>query len=193
MGQGSPGILKRLRSLTASNPKSTPTFVSHTTLLRETSDSPPRQRDSIRNATVMSPLDFTEEDYAQFSVNYIGSATLAPPMTPWSVVDALELFSNEGVAKGQAAVPKNVIQMQISALGINLSDKKHKLFVNRNYPRNQIAGYCLHPNSPKYFAFGSQRPGFPDDIKCHIFKPLQATTEQIMDAVKFWLEMDPIS
>ncbi len=173
---------------------SNPSFVAHTPLLRQhsttTTDPPPSKRDSIRN-TVLSPLDFCEEEYAKFSVNYVGSATLAPPMTQQSVLDALELFT-EGMAKGQAAVPKNVIQMQVSALGINLSDRKHQLFVNRNYPRNQVVGYCLHPRDTNYFAFSSQKPGFPDSIKCHVFRQLHDPTEQIIEAVKFWLEFDPI-
>ncbi len=192
----SPNILRRLRSLTSSAPKPNPSFISHTPLLRQhsdaTMDSPPKKRDSIRTP-ILSPLDFSEEDYARFSVNYVGSATLSPPMSPQSVEEALKLFTNEGVAKGQAAVPKNVIHMQVSSLGINLSDKKHRLFVNRNYPRNQLAGHCIHPQDPQYFAFSSQKPGFPSTIKCHVFRQLHVSTEQIMDAIKFWLELDPIS
>lgn len=97
------------------------------------------------------------------------------------------------MAAGQAAIPKYAIDMQISALGINLSDKKHKLFVNRNYPRKHLVGYCQHPSDPNYFAFASPKPGFADSMKVHVFKRGTESTERILDAIKFWLEVEPIS
>ena len=168
------GILKRLRSLTIAQRSSSPTasFVSHTPLLKQPSSS---------------------RDYARFSVNYVGSAALELPLTPQSVLEAITVFNEEGVAAGQAAVQGNVIHMQVSSLGIDLTDKKHRLFVNRNYPRKQLVGYCVHPNDSKCFAIASQRPGFPSSMKVHVFRPVQEPTQQILDAIKFWLEIDPVS
>jgi len=192
------GILQRLKSLTISTRSSTSpvaSFVSHTPFLKQQSpakDLPQRRRDSIQNSNVFSPLDFSEDDYARFSVNYVGSAALDLPLTPSSIVKAIKAFSEEGVAGGQAAVPKNVIHMQVSSLGITLTDKKHRLFVNRNYPRKQLEGCCVHPKNSKYFAVASQRPGFPSSMKVHVFRQVQESTEQIMDAIKFWLEIDPV-
>ena len=187
------GILKRLRSLTIAQRSSSPTasFVSHTPLLKQPSSS--RDQPQHHPGHVLSPLDFTDEDYARFSVNYVGSAALELPLTPQSVLEAITVFNEEGVAAGQAAVQGNVIHMQVSSLGINLTDKKHRLFVNRNYPRKQLVGYCVHPNDSKCFAIASQRPGFPSSMKVHVFRPVQEPTQQILDAIKFWLEIDPIS
>ena len=171
-----------------------PSFQSHTQLHKKLSpahDIPQRRRDSVSSPTIFSPFDFTDEDYAKFRVTYIGSAALEPPMTQTSVVDAMNKFSEHGVAAGQAAVAKNSINMQVSALGINLSDKKHKLFVNRNYPRKQLAGYCAHPTDDSYFAFASRRPGYSTSLKVHVFKRGNEPVEQVLDAIKFWLELDP--
>ena len=187
------GILKRLRSLTIAQRSSSPaaSFVSHTPLLKQPSSS--RDQPQHHPGHVLSPLDFTDEDYARFSVNYVGSAALELPLTPQSVLEAITVFNEEGVAAGQAAVQGNVIHMQVSSLGINLTDKKHRLFVNRNYPRKQLVGYCVHPNDSKCFAIASQRPGFPSSMKVHVFRPVQEPTQQILDAIKFWLEIDPVS
>ena len=105
----------------------------------------------------------------------------------------MRAFNEDGMAAGQAAVSRNVIHMQVSSLGINLTDKKHQLFVSRNYPRKQLEGYCVHPQDSKCFAFASHRPGFPHSIKCHVFREVQEPVQQIMDSVKFWLELEPIS
>lgn len=137
-------------------------------------------------------MDFTEEEYARFSVHYVGSATLDPPFTTNSIIKALQVFSQSGVAGGKAAVPKNVISMQISALSIMLIDKKHKLFINRNYPRKQIVGYCMHPLDHAYFSFATHRPGF-SDLKVHVFMQLSEPLTQLLDSLNFWLQMDPIS
>ena len=187
------GILKRLRSLTIAQRSSSPTasFVSHTPLLKQPSSS--RDQPQHHPGHVLSPLDFTDEDYARFSVNYVGSAALELTLTPQSVLEAITIFNEEGVAAGQAAVQGNVIHMQVSSLGINLTDKKHRLFVNRNYPRKQLVGYCVHPNDSRCFAIASQRPGFPSSMKVHVFRPVQEPTQQILDAIKFWLEIDPVS
>lgn len=187
------GLTTNSTSYTATRPS----FQSHTQLHKKispTSDIPPRRRDSINSSpTILSPLEFTEEDYAKFSVTFIGSATLDKPLTRQSILDALAAFNESGTAAGQAAITKNVIDMQVSALGINLSDKKHKLFVNRNYPRKQLVGYCLHPHDSNYFAFGSPKPGFSNCMKVHVFRRGTETTEQILDAIRFWLEIEPIS
>jgi len=75
-------------------------------------------------------------------VNYVGSAALDLQLSP-SSKEAIKAFSEEGMAGGQAAIPKNVIHMRVSSLGITLTDKEHWLFVNRNYPRKQLEGCCL--------------------------------------------------
>ena len=199
------GIVRRIRSLTAtlsqranlsSSSVTRPSFQSHTQLhkkLSPTHDVPQRRRDSIQSPTILSPFDFSDEDYAKFRLTYVGSASLDPPLTRQSVVDAMNKFSEQGTAGGQAAKVKNSISMQVSALGINLSDKTHKLFVNRNYPRKQLEGYCSHPTDDNYFAFASRRPGFWSSLKVHVFRRGSEPVEQILDAIQFWLEIDPIT
>jgi hypothetical protein len=124
-------------------------------------------------------------------VTYIGSAALAPPLSQQSVLDALRVFGEQGTAAGQAAVVKNSIEMQVSALGINLSDRKRRLFINRNYPRKQLEGYCAHPCDDNHFAFASRRPGYSSSLKVHVFKRGSESVPQILDAIQFWLEIDP--
>ena len=124
-------------------------------------------------------------------MTYIGSAIVELPFSPASVTRAQTLFQEKGVAGGRAAVAKNVIQMHISVLGITLIDKKHRLFVHRNYPRNQLAGYCRDSENERVFAFGSRRPGYPSEIKCHVFRQVQETSDHILQALKHWLEQDP--
>lgn len=102
------------------------------------------------------------------------------------------MFKEGGVAAGKAAVAKNVIQMHVSSLGVNLVDKKHRLFVNRNYPRKQVVGYCRHGNDEKLFAFASIRQGYPDEIKVHMFRRLEESTEQIIQAFYHWLKLPPL-
>ena len=199
------GIVRRLRSLTNTLSQRTlvgvpsatrPSFQSHTQLHKKLSpanDIPQRRRDSVTSPTIVSPFDFTDEDYAKFHVTYVGSATLDPPLTQQSVVEAMNVFSERGTAAGQAAVVKNSVCMQVSALGINLSDKKRKLFIYRNYPRKQLEGYCAHPTDADFFAFASRRPGY-SSLKVHVFKRGGSEpVEQILDAVQFWLEIDPVA
>lgn len=197
--------MRRLRSLTTSLSQRThpstsavtrPSFQSHTQLHKKLSpannDIPQRKRDSVvHSPTIFSPFDFTNEDYAKFSVTYIGSAALNPPLSQQSVLDALRVFSEQGTAAGQAAIMRNSIDMQVSALGINLSDRKRKLFINRNYPRKQLEGYCAHPCDDNYFAFASRRPGYASSLKVHVFKRGSESVPQILDAIQFWLEIDP--
>ena len=95
------------------------------------------------------------------------------------------------MASGRAAVVKNMIQMHVSSAGINLIDKKHRLFVNRNYPRKQLVGYCRHTEDERVFAFASQRPGYPDEMKCHVFRQVQESTDHILQAIRHWLELAP--
>lgn len=130
----------------------------------------------------------TEEDYACFTVTYVGSTNTEPPFTQQAILDALQSFGTRGAAGGVAFVPKNSVSMQVAALGITLSDQSRLLFVSRNYPRKQVAGYCVHPSLPGYFAFATRRPGF-DTLRCHVFKQLDQPCEQIVGAMKFWLEM----
>lgn len=152
-----------------------------------------KRKDTVAVPTASSGMELGEEDYVRFSVNYVGSATLDPPFTPQSITQAMQMFNQNGVAAGMAAVPKNTISMHVSALGINLSDKKHKLFVSRNYPRKQIAGYCVHKMDEHYFGVATRRPGF-DDLKVHVFMQVHASepVSHIMDSIKFWLQIDPL-
>lgn len=190
------GLLKKLRCIT--NPHkplcqtvSQPSFVSHTPPPHSptTSSSSPSSSDTSFKATPLSPLDIPEEQFARFSVTYVGSAVTEPPFSPASLAHSLSVFQEGGIAAGKAAVSKNVIQMHVSSLGINLVDKKHRLFVNRNYPRKQLVGYCRHPDDSKLFAFGSLRQGYPNEIKCHVFRRVQESTEQILQAIHHWLEL----
>ena len=79
-----------------------------------TKDLPQWRRDLVQNFNVFLPLHFSEDDYARFSVNYVGSAALDLQLSPSSIIEARKAFSEEGMAGGQAAVPKNVIHMQVS-------------------------------------------------------------------------------
>lgn len=196
-------FLKRFRSLTmslsnrhaVSPPTPTrPSFQSHTYLHKQLSpanDIPPKKRDAIQNPLLVSPRNITEEDYARFTVSYVGSASLYLPFTRDSALDALQAFEEGGVAAGQAAFSKNSIEMQVSALSVSLTDKSHKLFVTRNYPRKQIQGFCVHPSNAKYLALATQRPGFPTSIKVHVFVHGEEPSSQIIDSFKYWLEMEP--
>ena len=189
------GLLHRLKTLTLSQRSH-----HHTHSVKEPakfyipastdSDSSPEhslvKKDDVAACTGVC---LTDEDYARFTVAYIGSTNTDPPFAQQAILDGLLSFSTHGVAAGQAAITKNSISMQVAALGITLSDQSHNLFVTRNYPRNQIAGYCMHPNLPGYFAFATRRPGF-DTLKCHVFKQLDQSCEQIMGSMKFWLEMN---
>lgn len=195
------GFIQRLKYI--ANPHkplsptaSQPTFVSHTPPSQSPVSTPGRTADSSEDSiksTLLSPLEIPEEDFVRFSVTYVGSAVVKLPFSSSSLTQALALFQEGGIAAGRAAVVKNVVQMHISALGINLIDKKHRLFVNRNYPRKQLAGYCRHPEDQKVFAFGSRRPGYPHEIKCHVFRQVQESADHVMEAIHHWLEMDPTS
>ena len=147
--------------------------------------------ETVTAPTIISGMEFSEEDYVRFSVNYVGSATLDPPFTPQSITRAMQMFNQNGVAAGMAAVPKNTISMHVCALGINLSDKKQQMFVTRNYPRKQIAGHCSHQMDNHYFGFATWRPGF-GDLKVHVFMQVAEPVTQILDSIKFWLQIDPL-
>lgn len=124
----------------------------------------------------------------------MGSAQLESLLlSQHSVEEALGLFAAKGTASGQAAVVKNTVYLQVSALGINLTDKTRKMFIHRNYPRKTIAGYCRHARDSKVFAFSSYRPGFPKIQKVHVFRCGAEPVEQVLSAIKYWLKMDPIT
>lgn len=139
-----------------------------------------------------SPLELGEDEYAKFSVTYVGSATRDSPLTPDCVEDAMVLFSTDGTAGGQAAVAKNTVQLQVTSLGVNLTDRSRRLFIHRNYPRKSIAGYCAHPSNPQLFAVVSDRPGFHNIRKVHVFRCGAEPVGQILDAIRYWLKMEPI-
>ena len=123
----------------------------------------------------------------------MGSATQNNPLSQYSIQDALNQFATEGTAAGQAMVSKNTIHLQISSMGINLTDKTRKMFVHRNYPNKTIVGFCQHHDDGKHFAFASHRPGFPNAKKVHVFCCGVEPVEQILAAMKYWLHLDPVA
>lgn len=154
-------------------------------------DVPRKKKDFITVPTTVA--EFSEEDFVKFSVNYVGTCNLVGPFSSNSIVQALEAFQEGGVSAGMAPITKNCVSMHISLLGINLSDKKHKMFVSRHYPRKQIVGFGQHPiTDGAYLAFGTYRPGFADQIKVHVFyDPSQQIVNQIMDGIEYWLQLNP--
>lgn len=136
----------------------------------------------------LSSFESAESDHAKFSVTYVGSANIPGPFSSRLVSKSLEMFKEGGVAVGGASVPKNTIIMHISSLGINLTDKKQKMFINRNYPRKQILGHSLNPVEKEYFGFATSRPGFRDQIRVHVFSQLTEPVKQVVDAMIFWLD-----
>ena len=171
-----------------------PSFQAHTYLhkqLSPASDLPPRRRDAVQNPLLVIPQNITEEDYARFTVTYVGSASLYLPFSRDSILDALQMFEEEGMAAGLAAYSKNSVDLQVSALSVSLTDKSHKLFVTRNYPRKQIEGFCVHPENSKYFTFATQRPGFPNNMKVHVFTNGEESSSQIIESLQYWLEIAP--
>ena len=119
---------------------------------------------------------------------YVGSANLPGPFSSRLVSKSLEMFKEGGVGVGGASVPKNTIVMHISSLGINLTDKKQTMFINRNYPCKQILGHSLSPVEREYFGFATVRPGFRDQIRVHVFSQLTEPIKQVVDAMIFWLD-----
>jgi len=158
------------------------------TTVDETVQAPP----SGGSVSLPSPLDFTDEEYAKFQVTYLGSSTQDYMLSQHSVEDALYQFSKDGTSSGQAAIVKNVISLQVSSLGINLTDKSKKLFINRNYPLKTIIGFCQHYSDGKHFAFATERPGFPNLKKVHVFQCLSEPPKQVLAAMRYWLQMDPV-
>jgi hypothetical protein len=189
------GLLKRLRCIANTHKPlcqtgSHPTFISHTPPPSHHPHTSHKHSPSQSDlSSPLSPLDFPEEQYARFPVTYVGSAVTEPPFTPASLARSLSAFREGGVAAGRAAVVKNVIQMHVSPGGINLIDKKHRLFVNRNYPRKQVVGYCGDAGDERLFAFASLRQGYPNEIKCHVFRRVHESTEQILQAIHHWLDL----
>ena len=145
-----------------------------------------RRVDSTSPSSDVSETD----DYSRFSVTYIGSATLDPPFTQQSILDALHLFTvSKSAAVQVAAAGKNTVQMQVSATGINLNDQTHRLFITRNYPRKQVIGHTLHPTDKNCFAFATTRPGL-SDLKCHIFRVnKEAMSNKVAEAIRYWLDL----
>ena len=159
-------------------------------------DIPRKRKDGVTVPTINpSVSDFSEEEYVKFSLSYVGTANLPTPFTPQSILQALEAFNDRGVAAGMAPPigNNNIIGMYVSPLGINLSDKKQKNFVNRNYPRKSIVGYCRHPSDKRYFSFATLRPGFEEQLKVHLFiESSGQVVDQIMESIQFWLQIPAI-
>ena len=151
-------------------------------------DMPSKTKDSI----IFNDVSM-EEDFNKFFITYTGTANLPSPFTSLSIVQALEAFDKKGESAGMATVAKNSIQMHISSLGIHLIDKKHKMFVSRNYPRNQIVGFSRHPYDPMYLGFATVRPGFHHQLRVHVFhETTHQLVHQVIDSMKFKLQMKPL-
>lgn len=186
------GIVKRLQSFTSSISQLTSSSTTTPSSMPSPSFQSHMQPATIPPSPIPSPLEFSEDNYVKFQVTYVGSATSDSPLTQHCIEDSLTLFAAKGMAAGQAAIIKNTISLQVSSLGVNLTDKSRKLFVHRNYPRKTIAGYCRDPVDSKLFAVISDRPGFANIRKVHVFRCGTEPVEQILDAIKYWLQMEPI-
>lgn len=130
------------------------------------------------------------EEYAKFTMCYIGSATLEGVVTGSTVYDALQAIEEGGVAAGAALVPKNQISFIASAMGITLLDPTQKMFITRHYPKNQIEAFLRGPDRSSILGFVTKMTGFEDRIKCHLFKEVIEPLTQIYSAVEYWLKLD---
>ena len=130
------------------------------------------------------------EEYAKFTMCYIGSATLEGVVTGSTVYDALQTIEEGGVAAGAALVPKNQISFVASAMGVTLIDPTQKMFITRHYPKNQIEAFLRGPDNSNILGFVTKMTGFEDKIKCHLFKEVVEPLKQIYSAVEFWLKLD---
>ena len=175
------------RSPSVSSPISIPaesTFKSH---IHGDGDSPltsPANRKS--HLTVLS----NPEEYAKFTMCYIGSATLEGVVTGSTVYDALQTIEEGGVAAGAALVPKNQISFVASSMGVTLVDPTQKMFITRHYPKNQIEAFLRGPDKSNIRGFVTKKTGFEDKIKCHLFKEVIEPLTQIYSAVEYWLKLD---
>lgn len=193
-------LFSRIRSFkgSGSSSSSSSSFQSYvSTSSSHLLDIPRKCKNLITVPTIISTVtDCSEEEFAKFPVNYIGTANLLGHFTYSSITEALDAFQEKGVAAGKVppSSAKNIIDMYISSLGINLADKKQKMFVSRNYPRKQIVGCSQHLTDRKYFSFATMRPGFSDQLKVHVFmESTQDTVEQVMKSIKFWLQINPLT
>ncbi len=153
-------------------------------------DIPQKRKNSvILPKAATSSFDTADEDFAKFSVSYVGSANIDEPFNSDCILLALKKFEEGGVAVGMASIPKNTIIIHISSFGINLTDTKQKLFINRNYPQKQIIGHSVCPVNNDYFGFATVRPGFKDQLKVHVFCQLVEPVQQIIDTMTFWLNL----
>ena len=130
------------------------------------------------------------EEYAKFTMCYIGSATLEGVVTGSTVYDALQAIEEGGVAAGAALVPKNQISFVASAMGITLVDPTQKMFITRHYPKNQIEAFLRGPDKSNILGFVTKMTGFGDKIKCHLLKEVTEPLKQIYSAVEYWLKLD---
>lgn len=178
------------RSSSTSGPISIPaesTFKSHIQGGKEP-DSPASSPAGKRSSCL--GLLANPEDYAKFTMCYIGSATLEGVVTGSTVYDALQALEEGGVAVGAALVPKNQISFVVSAMGVTLIDATQKMFITRHYPKNQIEAFLRGPDRSNILGFVTKKTGFDDKIKCHLFKEVVEPLKQIYSAVEYWLKLD---
>lgn len=176
-------------SLSSSTPFSLPaesTFKSHIQGTSE-GDSP-----ATSPASKKSHLGLLSnpEEYAKFTMCYIGSATLEGVVTGSTAYDALQVIEEGGVAAGAALVPKNQISFVASAMGVTLIDPTQKMFFTRHYPKNQIEAFLRGPDKSNILGFVTKMTGFDEKFKCHLFKEVVEPLTQIYSAVEYWLKLD---
>jgi len=130
------------------------------------------------------------EEYAKFTMCYIGSATLDGVVTGSTVYDALQAIEEGGVAAGAALVPKNQISFVVSAMGVTLVDDTKKMFYTRHYPKNQIEAFLRGPDKSNVLGFVTKKTGFGDKIKCHLLREIVEPLTQIYSAMEYWLQLN---
>lgn len=130
------------------------------------------------------------EEYAKFTMTYIGSATLEGVVTGSTVFDALQAIEEGGVAGGAALVAKNQITFVTAANGITLVDPSEKMFFTRHYPKNQIEAFLRGPDRSNIMGFVTKVKGFENKIKCHLLAEAVEPLSRIFSAAEYWLQLD---
>jgi len=172
-----------------SSPLSIPaesSFISH---IQGGDHSPEPVKSPLGNRMSFSKLSNPEE-YAKFTMTYIGSTTLEDAVTGSTVYDALQAIEEGGVAAGAALVAKNQITFVVAANGVTLVDPSEKMFFTRHYPKNQIEAFLRGPDRSNIMGFVTKVTGFGDRIKCHLLVEAVEPLKQIFSAVEYWLQLD---
>jgi len=151
--------------------------------------SPEPVKSPLGKPMAFSKLSYPEE-YAKFTMTYIGSTTLEGVVTGSTVFDALQAIEEGGVAAGAAVVTKNQITFVAAANGVTLVDPSEKMFFTRHYPKNQIEAFLRGPDRSNIMGFVTKMTGFGNKIKCHLLAEAVEPLTQIFSAVEYWLKLD---